>query len=313
MIAMTNRIAALLEQEPAAQHPSRSPARAAASRRNRSKSGGPVTPEGKAKSARNATRHGLLSLRFTPPADGRGDDRLFRHFRRELLAEFQPRGFLDRLTIDHLAHDLVQLARCRAMVEALHRPAGIPVADGEAHDKLRSAHRDLKAVRCALDALDAGQQLRAQPKAAHLAADAVARAIQGLDGYVNQPYGLSRDEMDVYERQEFDETNVKWLAVRPARKLLLDRSRVATILQGTVCPTSAQRRHLRAALGIAADNLATFVRRLEQGRVEQRVKQRHDAALLALAENPNALMLLQRYQVRIERSIERKVAQLRAG
>ena len=53
---------------------SRSPAQIAASRRNGARSNGPVTPEGKARSSRNALKHGLCAMRHLVLEDEVPDD-----------------------------------------------------------------------------------------------------------------------------------------------------------------------------------------------------------------------------------------------
>jgi hypothetical protein len=69
-----------------------SPARAAASRKNGARSRGPKTPEGKARSARNALRHGLCAQSFVVLGDE--DLAAFDAFEAALLEELAPQGAL---------------------------------------------------------------------------------------------------------------------------------------------------------------------------------------------------------------------------
>jgi hypothetical protein len=71
------------------------PARAAASRRNGAKSRGPKTPEGKARSARNALRHGLCAQRFVVLGDE--DLAAFEALEAALMAELAPQGALQAI------------------------------------------------------------------------------------------------------------------------------------------------------------------------------------------------------------------------
>jgi hypothetical protein len=74
-----------------------SPRRQEASRRNGALSKGPVTPEGKARSSRNAVTHGCLAtlLTFDP-----GEAEIFNCILAEYSARFEPR--------DQVEHDLVE-------------------------------------------------------------------------------------------------------------------------------------------------------------------------------------------------------------
>ena len=68
------------------------PARAAASRRNGAKSRGPKTPEGKARSSRNALRHGLCAQQTVVLGDEDLDE--FEALEAALMAELAPQGAL---------------------------------------------------------------------------------------------------------------------------------------------------------------------------------------------------------------------------
>jgi hypothetical protein len=72
-----------------------SPARGEASRRNGAKSRGPRTPEGKARSAQNALRHGLCAQKHLVLADE--DAQAFAALEASIIAELAPEGTLQHI------------------------------------------------------------------------------------------------------------------------------------------------------------------------------------------------------------------------
>jgi hypothetical protein len=304
-----NRIAGFLSDESEIAPAHRSPSQTKASRVNGTKGHGPLTDEGKMRSSRNAVKHGLLARRFAPPADARGDDLLFRKVHRELIAEFKLRTFIARMTVDQLASDVVQLTRCRQMVELLQRPASMTVEDTEQYQRLRDAERDLRSAQRLLGRLNADLKPDCTSKAAARIAASVAEAVRGLDEYVNQEDGLPEDQMDDTERREFVQYRDRWRVVKPALKKLLDTQHVAAVSQGMTKLGAAEPKRLRVALAQVIEDKQRII--AGQKKVASYSRQHFDETLLALATNPNALILLQRYSTRIERAIERKLRELR--
>jgi hypothetical protein len=86
-----------------------SPARAEASRKNGAKSRGPVTPEGKARSSRNALGHGLCAEKFAV-VDGESAD-AFAAFEAALVADLAPEGALQALLAGRIARAAWRLER----------------------------------------------------------------------------------------------------------------------------------------------------------------------------------------------------------
>jgi hypothetical protein len=86
-----------------------SPARAEASRRNGARSRGPVTPEGKVRSAQNALKHGLRAERFTVVGDE--DEDAFDAHEAALLAELMPAGALQTMLVERIARAAWRLRR----------------------------------------------------------------------------------------------------------------------------------------------------------------------------------------------------------
>jgi hypothetical protein len=70
-------------------------ARAEASRRNGARSRGPKTPEGKARSARNALKHGLRAQNFVVVADEDGGE--FEELEAALVGDLAPAGALQHV------------------------------------------------------------------------------------------------------------------------------------------------------------------------------------------------------------------------
>lgn len=80
-----------------------SPARIAANRANARKSTGPRTPEGKARSSRNALKHGLLARHAIIRDDPAEDRDAFDELLNQLTAEYQPVGPTQRLLVERIA------------------------------------------------------------------------------------------------------------------------------------------------------------------------------------------------------------------
>jgi hypothetical protein len=86
-----------------------SPARAAASRRNGAKSRGPKSPEGKARSAQNALRHGLRAQKCVVMPGERAS--AFAAFEGALLEELAPQGALQMVLAQRVVAASWRLAR----------------------------------------------------------------------------------------------------------------------------------------------------------------------------------------------------------
>jgi hypothetical protein len=112
-------------------------ARAAASRANGAKSRGPITAEGKARSAQNALKHGLSARRHVLlPDDSRAE---FKALEGALLEDLRPEGALQTLLAQRLVAAAWRLARADRLEfgllaggAALESPGRALVRDGRA-------------------------------------------------------------------------------------------------------------------------------------------------------------------------------------
>src|SRR5918996_4515769 len=86
-----------------------SPARAEASRRNGARSKGPKTPEGKARSSRNALKHGLCAEHHVV-VEGESPE-AFAAFEAALVADLAPAGALQMLLAGRIARAAWRLER----------------------------------------------------------------------------------------------------------------------------------------------------------------------------------------------------------
>jgi hypothetical protein len=94
------------------------PARAAAARRNGALSRGPKTAAGKARSARNALRHGLCAEKFAVLHDE--DEQAFEALEASILEELAPQGALQRFLAGRIARAAWRLERAeRIEIELL--------------------------------------------------------------------------------------------------------------------------------------------------------------------------------------------------
>jgi hypothetical protein len=91
-----------------------SPAKLDANRANAQFSTGPVTPEGKARSAANATRHGFRSQTTLIPGE---DPTEFEALLDELTRHFDPADLTEQRAVREMADAEWRLRRCRGMQE----------------------------------------------------------------------------------------------------------------------------------------------------------------------------------------------------
>jgi len=89
-----------------------SPAQIAANRGNALHSSGPVTPEGKARVAQNAVKHGLTAKNLVVRDDEREE---FESLRDSLNAELDPQGVVETLTFSEVLHAGWNLQRLRRL------------------------------------------------------------------------------------------------------------------------------------------------------------------------------------------------------
>jgi hypothetical protein len=134
-VIAANRFDTLLDQPPppkATRRRHRTPAQAEASRRNGAKSRGPRTAGGKARSCRNAVRHGLfaVTLRPTPGQDYTHSD--YDELLKGLTDEHRPATQTEAVLVEALASELLHLRRVLRWRDEAFRaePAGrAPIGD----------------------------------------------------------------------------------------------------------------------------------------------------------------------------------------
>ncbi len=131
------------------------PAQIAANRQNAQRSTGPRTPEGKARSARNALRHGFASREFIVPDDEREN---FESLRTALAAELKPAGALAEILFTQLLHAAWNLHRIALAEAQLYDGSRDPLTREDLYPRLellaryrarfeRSFHRTYRLLR----------------------------------------------------------------------------------------------------------------------------------------------------------------------
>ncbi len=115
-----------------------SPARAAANAANAQLSTGPKTDAGKARSSRNALKHGLTSRDLIVREDEQED---FETLKQELLDQLAPQGAIEMFTFNHLLHAAWNMERARRLEADLFINGLDPLLDESAAKTLDRIHR----------------------------------------------------------------------------------------------------------------------------------------------------------------------------
>ncbi len=84
------------------------PAKLAANRRNAQLSTGPTTSEGRARSAQNATKHGLFSQQPVLPTENPEE---YQAMRQQFFDELQPEGILETLLVERIINAAWRMRR----------------------------------------------------------------------------------------------------------------------------------------------------------------------------------------------------------
>ena len=93
-----------------------SPSKAAANAANAQHSSGPRTAEGKARSSRNAVKHGFTARKLSLPPDEQGH---YEELREALRHELTPEGSMEILAFDQLVREAWKLQSIQAMEDRL--------------------------------------------------------------------------------------------------------------------------------------------------------------------------------------------------
>jgi hypothetical protein len=155
-----------------------SSARAEASRRNGAKSRGPRTPEGKARSARNALKHGMRAQKYVVLPEEDADE--FAGLQAAMIEELAPVGMLQAVLARRVAVAAWRLARADRIEAELFQERHLPggglglalIRDGNGTKSFETLLRYRGAAMAefwralrTLKALQAGQPIEARPAA----------------------------------------------------------------------------------------------------------------------------------------------------
>ena len=284
-------------------------------RANGAKSRGPRTPEGRARSSRNAVRHGLTAKKLTPLDLSATDRRDYRKILEGLTAEFEPRTQSQVALVEMAAIDLIRVRRAVELQEAaLH----VDTNQREPYTEFGADpdERYARAVQCeeTLELLcdrlgnDAPPGLAVEQ--AQTASRLIRRAVRSDQEVLDAaPEQADRWMSDLGDPLEVDELRGLYARIRPAQ-LLKDLELNTALALHTPLPRSTRWRLVelcRRALVYARD--ATVHRGYELGIRREWRRQWRGHQLHQMPSIETALT----YERRIRNQLERTLALLGQG
>lgn len=310
----------------------RSQAQIEASRKNGARSKGPVSEQGKQASRRNALKHGLTAKFLKPQNDTRDQDQLYEQVHQELMNEYEPHGFTAQSTVSNLAHDYVQMIRCRQMIETLQQPSPLTGKDRASWEQLQATKQEQQSIASALALLTAGEDIEFPAEEAIRLAESVTQFVLGLEADGRKldmdllvPYSIDiakkpsagdnkadhTDEHEFIPEQELETLLEQWVYLKPVCRRLSDLDHLTAVFSGHAVPSPVVRPRLAKALQWIKRHLDLSI--FGQRHLQRQADELRDQKLIQLANEPEQVMRLERYLRDIERSIERKMKQLSEG
>lgn len=286
----------------------RTPAQREASRRNGARSRGPITLQGKIRSSANALSHGLLARLFTPPGDVRDHDRLYRKILQELTNEFNPQTFTQRATIAQLAHDFLQLGRAKEMIEILQQPS-VGQDETDRYRQIKANRRLLNEMKSIIRQIDKVEPFSCAARDADCIVDSVGKYVEGVEAEATNKETIPIEQMDAFDREEDQKLQAQWARLRPFKAKLTNRQHLSAVLSGGEKTTPAVLKQLRNVLEFLVGEVRGRLERAEK--IKHGVENARRQKVIQLANEPDKLILHQLYASRIERSIKRKIAEIR--
>jgi hypothetical protein len=285
----------------------RTDAQREASRRNGSKSHGPITPAGKARSSLNAVKHGLRSTGLWLP----GDERRYREIHSQLEAELRPRTFTECIEVEFLAGEYLQRARVIEMQQALLLPP-IDAERMQKYTEARGKNVDIERLRHIASRIRAGKPLHCGSRTAEQLAAEIPPLVRNIEDETKPSDNrIPLAEMDAYGKKEEEELQRHWSGLQPVVAQLTDTTMLTAVLSGQASAPPEVLNQIAAMLDLLASrrNHAKGA----QDPIVSQVDAERRTELRILGRDPTSLMMLQRYARMLERSIERRLAEFQKG
>ncbi len=267
-----------------------------------------------------------------------GGDSRYSLIQRELFDELRPETFTDKAMVDSLALDYVHLEALARNIQALLTPPPLPAHDAAVLEEISAARRGLCDIRKMLgrgrrddgerddgnrahrghdrvkDPADGGGNADGDGQrpigpcgrpAAERLADLIVRLVEGIMADLAQARADGEVEADMAEpeRREFKWLKAMGKMIRPARRELADRDRVAAVLSGEVAAPIEQLQRLYELLFELEESLSFFIKGKRD--VERTILRRLEEAAAA-ARDPARLDRVERLQ-RQRREVDKSI------
>lgn len=311
---------------PAAPEPAvkaRSESQREASRRNGRKSAGPRTTAGKRRSRRNAMKHGLRAEKIAPPDDPRRLNRDFKRAYKALCDEFGVTTYSQQRVAAELARTYLRLDFADRLMDIVEQPPSHrDKALVENESNRRRSKRNERLAGELLAALKSGEPPAFKYKDADRLADLVAESAETVEEDMNEEAVeelASLEEAEAagelegfqdYELEELRQLDAQARLIKPRRRQLRDRERLAATFRGDRKVVKAEVKVLIALVTDIRDTARSKaigdpinIKRLALG------EENH---LRWLVANPRVLTDLDAYHARLSRSANRLADRLRS-